>query len=231
MTDPRKIPLTAEERQAIKSAELQKRLAKVEKMGGPVSGSNIAKHASSHAAGGSDELTPVAIGALDSSDSRIPTNDQKAAMAGTSGSPSGTNPFVTNSDSRLSPSVPDLSRKTLTQTITVAAGSEASVSLNLYSAYALWSIESDKAARIRLYATSADRSADQSRAEGTAPSPGIGLITEVVTSSSLLSVPLLPPQIGANLNSTPSNSTPALIKNKGTSADVVLTIKYTRLEF
>ena len=124
----------------------------------------------------------------------------------------------------------DLTRKTLTETITVAAGSEASVSLSLYTAYALWSIETNKAARIRLYATTADRTADSARDEGDAPDAGVGLITEVITTASLLVVPMCPPQIGANLNTTPSQSTPALIKNKGTGADVVLTIKYTRLE-
>lgn len=229
MTDPRKIPLTAEERQAIAAAQMNKRLAKVEKMGGPTAGTNVPDHASNHSAGGSDELTPAAIGALASSDSRIPTNDQKAAMVGTSGSPSATNAYVTTNDSRLS-SIADLSRKTLTQTITVAAGAEVSVSLSLYTAYSLWSIETDKAARVRLYATTGDRTNDSSRSEGVAPSAGVGLITEVITSPTLLSVPLCPPQIGANLNATPSTSTPALIKNKSATADLVLTIKYTRLE-
>lgn len=229
MTDPRKIPITAEERQAIKTAELNKRLAKVEKMGGPVPGVSLPDHAGNHAAGGSDELTPAAIGALASSDSRIPTNDQKAAMAGTAGTPSATNPYVTNSDSRIT-GIANLSRNTLSQTITVAAGAEASVNLPLSTAFTIWKITTDKAARIRLYSTPGDRTTDTSRSTTTAPDPGVGLITEVITTGSLLSVPMTPPQSGASLETTPSNNIAALIKNNGASADVLLTITWTRAE-
>jgi len=229
MSDPRRIPLTAEERQAIKSADLQRRLAKVEKMGGPVGGTAVPDHASNHATGGSDELTPTAIGALASSDSRIPTTDQKAAMVGTNGSPSSTNKFVTDSDPRVAASA-DLSRQTLTQTITVAAGAEASVNLALATGFTIWKITTDKAARIRLYSTTADRTADTSRSASTAPTAGVGLITEVITTASLLSVPMTPPQSGASLESPASSDIPALIKNNGATSDVVLTITWTRAE-
>lgn len=229
MTDPRKIPLTAEERQAIAQAQMNKRVAKIEKMGGPVGGVTLPDHASNHAVGGTDELTPLAIGALAASDPRVPTTDQKSAMAGTSGTPSASNKYVTNNDSRMS-SIADLSRKTLTQTITVAAGAEASINLDLYTAFAIWSVETNKAARLRIYATTADRTTDTSRAEGVAPTAGIGLITEVITTASLLVVPMTPPQIGASLATIPGTSIPALIKNKSASADLVLTIKFTRLE-
>lgn len=59
-------------------------------------------HKTSHATGGSDAITPSDIGAAASTDTRFPTSDQKAALAGTSGSPSSTNKYVTNADSRLS---------------------------------------------------------------------------------------------------------------------------------
>lgn len=59
-------------------------------------------HKSSHATGGSDALSPSDIGAAATSDSRFPTSDQKAALAGTSGTPSAANKYVTNNDSRLS---------------------------------------------------------------------------------------------------------------------------------
>jgi len=42
--------------------------------------------------------------AVQGNDSRLPTSDEKAALAGTSGSPSGTNKYVTNGDTRLSDS-------------------------------------------------------------------------------------------------------------------------------
>jgi len=59
-------------------------------------------HKSSHATAGDDALSPSDIGAAASTDTRFPTSDQKAALAGTSGSPSSVNKYVTNADSRLS---------------------------------------------------------------------------------------------------------------------------------
>lgn len=227
MTDPRKIPLTSEERQAIAAAQMNKRVAKIEKMGGPTSGDSVPEHAGTHAAGGSDELTPAAIGALASNDSRVPTGDQKAALAGTSGAPSASNKFVTDADPRIASSI-DLTRQTLTQTITVAAGSEASVNLALDKAFTIWKLSTNKAARIRLYATTADRTADESRAVGVAPAAGVGLITEVITTASLLSIPMTPPQLGASLESTPASNIAALIKNNGATSNVELTITWTR---
>ena len=124
----------------------------------------------------------------------------------------------------------DLGRKTLTQTVTVAAGAEASVDLTLHTAFNLWKIETNKAARIRIYTSAAERTADTARAVGVAPAEGAGLITEVITTGALLTVPMCPAQIGANLETTPSGSIPALIKNNGTSNNVTLTITWSRAE-
>lgn len=62
------------------------------------------KHASTHGSGGSDPITPAMIGAATAghTHSELPTSGQKAALAGTSGTPSNTNRYVTNSDPRLS---------------------------------------------------------------------------------------------------------------------------------
>jgi len=63
-------------------------------------------HASSHATGGSDVLTPAAIGAANAAHGAHPTTDQAAALAGTSGTPNDTNRYVTNTDSRLTDARP-----------------------------------------------------------------------------------------------------------------------------
>lgn len=59
-------------------------------------------HASTHAAGGTDALTPAAIGAAPASHTHanLPTTEQKAALGGTQGAPSDTNRFVTSIDPR-----------------------------------------------------------------------------------------------------------------------------------
>lgn len=65
-------------------------------------------HASTHKTGGSDPLTPADIGAAPANHthSELPTSGQKAALAGTHGTPSNTNRYVTNSDPRLSDARP-----------------------------------------------------------------------------------------------------------------------------
>ena len=118
-------------------------------------------------------------------------------------------------------------RATMTQVVTVAADAEAEVSLPLAPAFGMWKLSTDKAARVRVYSTAADRTADASRAEGDLPAAGVGLVTEVITSASLLSVPLTPPQFGASLETTPSSSISALVKNKSASADITITIIWT----
>jgi hypothetical protein len=122
-----------------------------------------------------------------------------------------------------------LDRQTLTQTVTVEAGFEASVSLPLATGFGLWKLTTNKPARVRIFSSDADRTADTSRAPGTLPSAGVGLVTEVVTTSELLSVPLTPPQLGASLETTPSSNISALVKNNGESADVSITIIWTPL--
>ena len=121
-------------------------------------------------------------------------------------------------------------RKTTTANVTVAAGAEVSVDLSLATAFTLWKVTSDKAARIRLYSTASDRTTDTSRAEGTAPSAGVGLITEIITTDTLLSLPMSPPQQGASLETTPSSTIKALVKNKSASADLELTFIFTPAE-
>lgn len=57
--------------------------------------------------GGTDPVISIDVGTISGTvasgdDSRFPTTGEKAALAGTSGTPSGTNKYVTNSDTRLS---------------------------------------------------------------------------------------------------------------------------------
>lgn len=121
-------------------------------------------------------------------------------------------------------------RKTTTANVTVAAGAEVSVDLSLATAFTLWKVTSNKAARIRLYSTASDRTTDTSRAEGAVPSAGVGLITEIITTDTLLSLAMSPPQQGASLETTPSSTIKALVKNKSASADLELTFIFTPAE-
>jgi hypothetical protein len=48
--------------------------------------------------------------------------------------------------------------------------------------------------------------------------------------SSLLTLPINPPQLGSNLETVPSSTIKALIANNGTSADLSLTFTWMGLE-
>lgn len=64
----------------------------------------------------------TALEALQSSDSRIPSPGEKAALAGTSGTPSGGNKYVTNSDPRLVSSVQNVYFATYTGVLSLGGG-------------------------------------------------------------------------------------------------------------
>lgn len=228
LRDPNKFFINPEERSLARIKAAEKRLENIERRGSSaVWNEGIVPHADRHAIDGNDPITPEMIQALSNTDIRIPTNAQKDALAGTTGTPGTLNRYVTDQDPRL---VNAFARQTLTQTITVAAGQEVSVNIPLAKSFHLWSFASDKPCRFRLYATSSARSADQARSQTSPPASGIALITEIITTNSLLTVPMCPVQSGASLATTPTSNIPALIRNDGTSSGLQLTIIWTRAE-
>jgi hypothetical protein len=74
-------------------------------------------------------------------------------------------------------------------------------------------IQTDYAARVRLYATAAARTADLSRAIGAPPDEGLGLVCEVITTAEVLSVPLSPAAPFANLEDPPAATLPMTVTN------------------
>lgn len=101
----------------------------------------------------------------------------------------------------------------------------------LARSYRLFKISTDKAARVRLYATAAQRDADEARAIGTDPTGDHGLIFEFVTTTLLLSAVLSPFVDGSSMESAPSANIPISITNlSGTSATVKVDLTYVRTE-
>lgn len=76
--------------------------------------------------------------------------------------------------------------------------------IDLTPSYRILAVQSDYPARVRLYTTSAKRSADVNRAIGTDPTGDHGLMMEVVTATGLLSLNLSPTVDGFN-GDTPSS--------------------------
>lgn len=99
-----------------------------------------------------------------------------------------------------------------------------------YSAALLLSLQSDRAARVRLYSTAAARTADSARGLGTDPTAGAGVLCEYVyTGASTLGAE--PPIILKNMDSTPTNEIYYAIQNRsGATATVTVTALLLALE-
>ena len=100
--------------------------------------------------------------------------------------------------------------------------------------FALLSITISAPAYVVLYIDAASRTADSSRAEGTDPAPGSGVLTEISTTTSGSSTFLMTPAVlGWNNDSTPAAQVHAKIVNKratsGSNA-ITVTLKTLKLE-
>ena len=100
--------------------------------------------------------------------------------------------------------------------------------------FAILSITISAPAYVVLYIDAASRTADSSRAEGTDPTPGSGVLTEISTTTSGSSTFLMTPAVlGWNNDSTPAAQVHAKIVNKratsGSNA-ITVTLKTLKLE-
>ena len=123
------------------------------------------------------------------------------------------------------------SRSTATgNTNSLADAAEADLDITGFKSYALLTITTDRAARVRLYVSAATRTADASRAEGVDPTSDAGLIAEVITTGNE-TVTISPGAYGFNLESTPTTTIPCRVTNKsGGTATVQVTLNILQLE-
>jgi hypothetical protein len=104
------------------------------------------------------------------------------------------------------------------------------LSITGFKGYMMYKIATSAAAWIRIYTSTAARTADSSRAEGTDPSPGAGVIAEVVTTGAE-TVLLSPGVIGFNNESIPTNSIEVAVTNKsGGTRTITVTLTVVKLE-
>lgn len=113
------------------------------------------------------------------------------------------------------------SRSTATGTTSsLADAAEADLDITGFKSYALLTITTDRAARVRLYVSDATRLADASRAEGVDPTSDAGLIAEVITTGAD-TVIISPGAYGFNLESSPTTTIPCRVTNKSGGASTV----------
>ena len=107
-------------------------------------------------------------------------------------------------------------------TASLNAAASGDLSITAFKAYNLLKIAIDHPAWVRLYTDSTSRSNDASRTEGTDPTPGSGVIAEVLTTTAGASTFLMSPAVfGWNNDGSPSTTVYAKVTNKDSSARAI----------
>ena len=107
-------------------------------------------------------------------------------------------------------------------TASLNAAASGDLSITAFKAYNLLKIAIDHPAWVRLYTSTVTRGNDASRAEGTDPAPGSGVIAEVLTSTAGASSFVMSPGVfGWSDESTPSTTVYARVTNKDSSARAI----------
>ena len=120
------------------------------------------------------------------------------------------------------------SRKTAQVTQSIASGAAANVSISTAKGFVLYSIETSHAAWVTLYTDTTSRTADAGRLETTDPTPGSGVLSEVITTGAITQL-ITPGTIC--FNSSPTATTYAKVVNKsGSTANVTVTLTYVQIE-
>lgn len=112
----------------------------------------------------------------------------------------------------------------------IADAATANVTITGFKSYLLYEIQTSAAAWVRIYTSVAARTADSSRSEGVDPSPGAGVIAEVITTGAE-TVLISPGTIGFNKESPVTTNIELAVTNKsGGAADITVTITIVKLE-
>jgi hypothetical protein len=115
-------------------------------------------------------------------------------------------------------------------TSSLTNGATGNLSITGFKCYMMYKIATSAAAWVRVYTSTAARTADSGRAEGTDPTPGSGVIAEVVTTGAE-TVLLSPGVIGFNDESIPTNSIEVAVTNKsGGTTTITATLTIVKLE-
>ena len=112
----------------------------------------------------------------------------------------------------------------------LADAAQENLDITGFKGYALLKVQTDRAARVRIYTDAASRTADAARAEGTDPAADDGVIAEVITTAAE-TVLISPGAFGFNNESTPTTTIPCRITNKsGGASTVTVTLHVLQLE-
>jgi hypothetical protein len=115
-------------------------------------------------------------------------------------------------------------------TSSLANGATGDLTIVGYKGYMLYKIATSAAAWVRVYVSTAARSSDASRAEGADPTPGSGVIAEVISTASQ-TILISPGAIGFSNETSPSTNISLAVTNKsGSTAAITITLTAVQLE-
>lgn len=136
-----------------------------------------------------------------------------------------------SSSSKWEPSASGGNRTTVSGTTpSLSDNASAQISITGSKGYFLYKIQTNAAAWVRIYTSSAARTADASRIEGDDPLPGAGVIAEVITTGAE-TVVISPGVIGYNDEVSPNTSIFLTVKNKsGVSSTITVQLTIVTLE-
>lgn len=109
-------------------------------------------------------------------------------------------------------------------------GGTGPINITGFKSYSLLKVQTSAAAWVRIYTSEAARIADASRAEGVDPSPGAGVIAEVITTGAE-TILISPATLGFNDESPVTTIIPVRVTNKsGSTTTITVTLTLLQLE-
>jgi len=117
-----------------------------------------------------------------------------------------------------------------TSTAVIANNNTGTIQVLGYSTYILSKVETTAPAWVRIYSDTTSRTNDASRSEDTDPLPGVGVIAEVITTSSKLTQLITPGVVGFNSTSSDSNVYLSVKNKSGSAQSIGVTITLLKLE-
>ena len=113
-------------------------------------------------------------------------------------------------------------------TSSLAAGATDNVTATGFIGYALLGIETTDASWVRVYTSIAARTADSGRSQGTDPTPGSGVITEIVSAGAIAQL-ISPGAIGYSSETVPDTNIQMAVTNN-TANVTALTVTLTLIQ-
>jgi hypothetical protein len=115
-------------------------------------------------------------------------------------------------------------------TASLANTATGNITITGYKGYMLYKIQTSAAAWVRIYTDTTSRTADATRVEGADPSPGSGVVAEVITTGAQ-TILISPGALGFSNEAVPNTNIPVTVTNKsGGTTTITVTLTAVQLE-